>query len=239
MELPPILTDKSQTGDAANLLHAYFNEPTRTGLPRTGSHFDSWGGGGDRPEVVHTLTEEDIVAVSFLGMRVTGEAAFGLLHTHREDITRLLTDIPEDTDLAQVKKDDVDKVIGSGQSKASQLWGILRNANGTKWDIGATKASKLLTRKRPRLIPIYDSVIDRVTELGGTARTQWTDWHQVLTESDLPEQLDEIKSLSGITENISQLRVMDIILWMHGMQQGLTPLPEEDEAASQDGVVQQ
>lgn len=171
MELPDILINKSRTGEAAALLHAYFHEPTRHGLPRTGSRFDSWRGGGDRPETVNLLTEDDIVAVSFLGMRVTGEAALGLLDTQRENIAELLKEIPHDTDLADVRPNDVGKFIGSGRSEASQLWSIFTNAEGTKWNIGATKASKLLARKRPRLIPIYDSVIDRVTGLGGTARS--------------------------------------------------------------------
>lgn len=230
MELPAILTDKDQIGEAVTLLHAYFNEPTRSGLPRTGSRFDSWRGGGDRPESVNVLTEDDIVAVSFLGMRVTGEAAFGLLDTHRENITELLKEIPHDTDLADVSPSDINRFIGSGRSEASQLWSIFTNAEGTKWDIGATKASKLLARKRPRLIPIYDSVIDRVTGLGGTARKQWTDWHEVLTETDLPQHLDNIRALSGISETISQLRVMDVVLWMHGMKHGLTLMAPRDDA---------
>ncbi|MFC9335824.1 DUF6308 family protein [Arthrobacter sp. NPDC057009] len=60
----------------------------RSGLPRTGRHFESWRGDGDRPESVNELTADDIFGVSFLGMRVTGEAAFGLLSTHRDKINK-------------------------------------------------------------------------------------------------------------------------------------------------------
>ena len=231
MKLPEILTDKDQTENAAKLLHAYFNENTITGGTRTGSHFEALGGGGDRVEVANTLTAEDIVAVSFLGMRIKGVAAYGLLETHRERITELLSDIPTDIDLASLSTSEADELVASGTSAASRLWGIFRNEGGIKWGVGATKASKLLARKRPRLIPIYDSVIDRVTELGRSPRTQWTDWHVALTQSDLPEHLEEIRRQSGIVQPISQLRVMDVVLWMHGMAQGLVPLADEEEAA--------
>ncbi|MDQ6739300.1 MAG: DUF6308 family protein, partial [Actinomycetota bacterium] len=217
MKLPAILTEKDQTENAANLLHSYFNESTITGQTRTGSHFEAWGGGGDRTAVANTLTDQDIVAVSFLGMRIKGEAAYGLLETHKERITKLLSEIPADIDLASLSASDAQEFIASGTSAASRLWGVFRNTDGVKWGVGATKASKLLARKRPRLIPIYDSVIDRVTQLGRTPRTQWTDWHAALTQSDLPEQVEEIRRQSGIEEPISELRVMDVVLWMHGM----------------------
>ena len=230
MKLPAILTDKDQTENAASLLHAYFNEPTVTGLPRTGSHFETWAGGGDRPDAADTLTADDIVAVSFLGMRIKGEAAYGLLETHKKPIRKLLSDIPKDVDLASLTADEAQDLMMSENSAAQRLWNIFRNKEA-KWHVGPTKASKLLARKRPRLIPIYDSVIDRVTELGGSSRTQWTEWHGVLTQSDLPEHLEEIRRQSGIAEQISQLRVMDVVLWMYGMAQGLGPIVDEDEAA--------
>jgi len=231
VQLPDILSDKNLRGKAAELLQAYFEEETSTGFPRTGSRFESWRGGGSRVGSANVLTEEDILAVSFLGVRVKGAAAFGLLHTHEKEITRLLLEIPSDLDLVDLKSADLDETIGSGTSAASRLWSVFTNASGPKWGIGSTTASKLLARKRPRLIPVYDSVIDRVTGLGGTARNQWTDWHTALTQTDLPRHLEEIRALSGIKENISQLRVMDVVLWMHGIKQGIEPLENEDEAA--------
>lgn len=231
MQLPQILIDKRLKGKAAELLHAYFEEETSTGFPRTGSRFESWRGGGARVGSANVLTEEDILAVSFLGVRVRGTAAFGLLHTHQETITRLLLEIPADLDLVDLERENFNEVLGSGTSAASRLWGVFANDSGPKWGIGATTASKLLARKRPRLIPVYDSVIDRVTGLGRTAQTQWLDWHSALLDTDLPEVLEEIRALSGIKEHISQLRVMDVVLWMHGMEQGLDPLENEDEAA--------
>src|SRR5262245_25895059 len=50
-------------------------------------------------------------------------------------------------------------------SAAAALYARIRQLPG----VSPTKASKLCARKRPRLIPIYDSVVDRVLGIGGGA----------------------------------------------------------------------
>jgi hypothetical protein len=46
---------------------------------------------------------------------------------------------------------------------------------------------------------------------------QWKHWHTALTEgTGLPQRLQEIRRVSRITDPISDLRVMDIVLWMYG-----------------------
>ena len=76
-----------------------------------------------------------------------------------------------------------------------------------------------MARKRPKLIPIYDSVVGPLMGLNRNSLDQWSTWHTALTDgTGLPQRLQEIRRVSGISDPISDLRVMDIVLWMHGKQ---------------------
>lgn len=216
LKLPGIL-DKDHVGAAADLVTKYFGL-TADGLPvYTGSHFNSWAGGGDSAEVANEVTADDLVAVSLLSVKVPGQAAFGILKTHAEDISKLLFDIPENIDLADLEADRVEEVLGDN-SPADKLWRLLRASESSRWGIGPTTASKITARKRPRLIPIYDSIVRPLMRLKDS-RGHWAACHAALTDgSDLPGRLQEIRAGSGISEPISDLRTMDIVLWMYGKQ---------------------
>jgi hypothetical protein len=75
-----------------------------------------------------------------------------------------------------------------------------------------------MARKRPRLIPIYDSIVRPLMGLKDS-RGHWAAFHEALTDgSDLSARLQVIRAGAGISEAISDLRTMDIILWMYGKQ---------------------
>lgn len=216
LKLPEIL-DREHVGAAADLVNEYFRL-TADGLPvYTGSHFNSWAGGGDSAEVTNKVTADDLVAVSLLSVKVPGQAAFGILKTRADDISKLLIDIPENIDLADLEADRVEEVLGDNSS-AGKLWRLLRASESSPWGIGPTTASKIMARKRPRLIPIYDSVVRPLMGLKDS-RGHWVTCHAALTDGpDLPMRLREIRDCSGISEPISDLRTMDIVLWMYGKQ---------------------
>ena len=48
--------------------------------------------------------------------------------------------------------------------------------------------------------------------------TQGTDWHEMLTQDSgaLASRLDSIQDQANLPVRVSQLRVMDVVLWMHG-----------------------
>ncbi len=73
-----------------------------------------------------------------------------------------------------------------------------------------------MARKRPHLIPIYDSVVKRVVGMPHSG-DQWQRWVVALQANDkaLAQRLGEIRSESG-QQHLSLLRVLDIVLWMHG-----------------------
>jgi hypothetical protein len=215
MAIPAILDD-DHIDTAAQLLHTYYRR-THDGLPAyTGSMYTSWGGGGDALHDVNRVTPDDLVAVSFLSVNVPGEAAFGILETHAALISDLLAQIPADLDMADVQADDFDKVLGE-TSPALQLWHVLRGRDTGRWGMGETRTSKLMARKRPLLVPVYDSVVGHLMSPDLGSAGQWRRWHTALTDgTGLPQRLQEIRRVSRITDPISDIRVMDIVLWMYG-----------------------
>lgn len=217
VKLPDILSEGS-IDPAATLVSAYYRLTTKNLPAYTGSLFNAWTGGGDAPGVANRITSDDLVAVSFLSVDVPGEAAIGILDTHAGKVSALLEQIPANLDLAKVTAEDFESLLGDN-SPAHELWHVLRARDTGRWGVGETTASKLMARKRPNMIPIYDSVVGPVMGLKDS-RGQWKSWHAALTDgSGLPQRLEEIRNRSCITDPISDLRVMDIVLWMHGKQE--------------------
>ena len=228
MALPEIL-GPHRTDDAAKLLHRYYTEKTTTGSIRTGARFDTWAGGGDAQDVVNTVTADDLLALSMLSVEVKGPAVIGLLETHAAEITRLLAQIPADVDMAEVKPENFARLYGK-DSAAWQLWDLFRGYKGGQWKSGPTKTSKLLARKRPRLIPVWDSVVAHAAGLTSSL-TYWEEWHGLLTADDgaLARRLDKVQEAAEIPAPVTTLRAMDVILWMDGKQRGFRRTGGDDE----------
>jgi hypothetical protein len=81
--------------------------------------------------------------------------------------------------------------------------------------VGQTKATKLLARKRPHLVPIQDSVITK--ELGVT-KAYWKPLHRWLTEdgSANSRRLERLRDRAGLGPRISVLRTFDVLAWRVG-----------------------
>lgn len=251
----PGILDPSRAEEAAKYLVTYFADlPGHTCPGYTGAMFTELGGGGDRPEVAHAVTAEDIIAVSTLSvdidvmhaLQLTGAVAseVGDARTAIErgdarlqnarsvpidavEIGRLLAQLPTDLDL--VDATDADLAV------TDRLWAEIRRKN-----LGPTRASKLLARKRPRLCPVIDSFV--TAQLGhGQGRTDFfRSLRSVLQDADLglpahlgvlreaavaaarsgsPEVLTDSGLVPGLQAaerigRLSDLRVLDIVLWM-------------------------
>lgn len=221
MELPAILKEENVEA-AAELLRRYYLVPsTKTGQLSTGSYFDEWGNRGDNPEVRDRITDSDAVAVSMLSVQVPARAIIGLqeqpLAGH---IQRLLAQIPTDVKMSDLTPAETEDTLGEG-SPAWLLWNELRRTPKTRWDVGATTASKIMARKRPHLIPIWDKVIGAVVGKD-TSEGQWLNWHNLFMEDpDLAGRLARIYKRSTVQAPISDLRIMDAILWRYGKDQGI------------------
>lgn len=204
--------------DATADLRRYFDRDAKR--PFTGGSFELFAGGGDRPEVASRFTSDDIVAVSMLSVRIPGSAALAILDTHAEELNDLLAPIPVDIDLW----DDaaIDQV--ATVSSADKLWTRLEALEGSGW----VTAGKLLARKRPRLIPVYDRVVQAAfgLERGGS---WWTSLQSVLrAEPSLVDKAVALRKESGINESITVLRVIDVAVWMKD-QGSAPPVIGEDE----------
>lgn len=189
---------------ALNYLKQYFGIDEWAGREYTGAHFDSFvGAGPDR------LTAEDIIAVACLSIHVPARAALEILGNESGEISRLLDLIPNSA-LEDVPFEAHDKWFGEG-SPSLLFWRLLRAHH----NVGATTASKIMARKRLALIPVYDSVIGRLTGFP-TANGTWRAWHQAFsTDVEFTDRLRSLREAAGL-EHVTLLRILDVALWMHG-----------------------
>jgi hypothetical protein len=219
VDLPDILSDQNVKA-AAKLLHRYYREHDKKGRLSTGSYFDGWAGRGDTANR-DVITDSDAVAVAMLSVTVPAKAMVGLSEPETAArITELLEQIPTDVALSSLSSEKAAALL-TGQGPAALLWKELRRTKDNRWGIGATTASKIMARKRPHLIPIWDEVIGQVIGVD-SSKGQWMNWHRLLTDgSGLPERLAEIHRLSEVELPLSELRIMDVVLWRYGKDQGL------------------
>ncbi|MET7903909.1 DUF6308 family protein [Streptomyces sp. NPDC005355] len=171
----------------------------------TGGRFEHLAGGGDRRQVADRFTAEDLVAVQTLSVTVPAPVALDLLEGPLgTQLSELLRDIPSDTDLS-----DADVSIVADGSPAYRAWCLLED----QYKIGWVIAGKLLARKRPRLLPVYDRVVRCAL---GHPPSFWTDLRTALREDDaaLHHRLLGLRQSAGLPETVSALRVADVAVWM-------------------------
>ena len=202
MQLPEAVTSAHEP-DAVALLRRYYQE-VEPGF--SGRHFDGWDPAGRRSDDKNRFTSDDLVAVTFLSLAVPPRGAYRVLVTQRDELNALLAQVP-DVDLADVPEGVIDE-----QWPAWRLWELLRAGHD---GIGWVTAGKLLAYKRPRLIPVYDDVVQSVV---GAPASFWQALHQELRRDDqkLQHHLLDLREQAGIGEHVSPLRVFDVIAWMTG-----------------------
>lgn len=144
------------------------------------------------------FSASDLLAASLLDVRFGPRAVRALLDTRASSFSKHLADIPDDVDLWAVTKNDL--------RPAYALWAEVRKLPG----VGATKTSKLLARKRPRLIPIVDSVIRKALPLGDDS---WVSLQSALQDEHIQKSIEESRP-PGIASTISTLRLLDAATWM-------------------------
>ncbi len=203
----PFLDDSAERA-----LDVYFNSGAFTG-----GQFDRFAGGGDRQGNANTFTAEDIVAVSMLSVRIPGRAALRLLDG-ADELDSLLSAIPTKVDLWDVREEEV----GPG-SAANQLWELLESIDGIGW----VTAGKLMARKRPRVIPVYDRVVRDALERRGSDQF-WQPLRSALADNKaIVDRLGELRATAGLDSETSLIRTLDVAIWMkaHGRPE---PVPDAE-----------
>lgn len=147
-----------------------------------------------------------------LSVDIPAQAAIRLLVRDAAEITELLKQIPADRDIIDIDPDEL--MAGSASSK---LWRVLRR--GTD-GMGRTRTSKLIAAKRPRLIPIWDSFVEKATGLDTS--DYWRQFESVLIADDnaVWKWLTDVRELTpNVPTGVSNLRTLDVLLWMTAVQQ--------------------
>lgn len=172
----------------------------------TGRAFERLGGGGDSPGTRHAFTSADLLAVQTLSVQVPAEVSIQILHGRvGRRLNRLLEEIP--TDVARGEEEAENHI--HAEAPASLAWATLTELPGVGW----VTAGKLLARKRPHLIPVYDEVVRCAL---GSPESLWTALHKALRahRADLGERLRRLRAEAAVPSEVSDLRVIDVVVWM-------------------------
>jgi hypothetical protein len=201
--LMKILTDKASSEN----LRTYFNIGRSDSPPLyTGARFETLDGGGSREEVRDKITPWDLLAVECLGVRVPAPVALDLIDGQLgEQISDHLRKVPTNVALGE---DGAKELLVDG-SPAERAWHLLKDQEDVGWVI----AGKVMARKRPQLIPVWDSVV----QCGlGVRRHAWL-WLDELLRSEevgLKARLDTLHRSAELPELVSRIRVLDVVIWM-------------------------
>jgi hypothetical protein len=186
--------DDALAEPAGELVNDYFD---REG-PFAADTFETLG---DNPPTEISL--DDLLALTTLGVQLKPPALRKLLGEDHEVVHRRLRQVPSDVDLW----DASDEMLRS----AAEFWGFLRALPGVDWVI----AGKLGARKRPRLIPVLDSVT--LPMLGAPSDHAWTALRAALTDPVRRERVEALRP-TGISVSVSVIRLLDVALWMRGSE---------------------
>lgn len=174
----------------------------------SGGHFERYGK-NERCEI----TADDLVACGLLSIAIcgrgTGDISTGaVLAIEREkaSITKGLGQLPTDIDLHNLNTTRFELLMGDGSAGSELYWLLRSEAIG----LGPVATFKLLARKRPRLMPVRDSVL---TSALHRADPWWRPWWETLVEDlGLVQRLKQIRD--DATADLSVLRTADVLVWM-------------------------
>lgn len=157
----------------------------------------------------------DLLAVALLNAHQRPLESYYGLESLLPLINERLADPALHGTLADANQETIDAI--------ARLFGVLDDKR-PKY-VSLTKLSKVLHRKRPELLPLYDKNISQCyAERGLDPRDRsrsWYDYSRLLVAAmkrDLTEQIDNWQQISDLATKprISPLRAMDIIGWHLG-----------------------
>ncbi|MFJ6099306.1 DUF6308 family protein [Williamsia muralis] len=199
-----------QHGDqAAALLRRYFRIGDEGQPIFTGAMFERFDGGGDAPHVVDRFTAADLVAVSMLSVDVPAAAALRILDPGQHHVNDVLAALPHDLDLVNATDDHL--------QRADQLWKLIRAAG-----VGPVTTSKLLARKRPRVLPVIDTVVKDVLNHPRRGDFYRTLQHHLAADGQaLHHHIEAVREHANIGLDVSVIRCFDVIVWLTGRDRSI------------------
>ena len=202
----PRLVELVREPATAERVGGYFGVDLYRGVvpPFTGGWFERLDGGGDRPASADRITAADVLAVRTLSVRPPVTFELDLAEGALGDaVAALLARVPTDVDLVQA--DGLAAVLPG--TAAQEAWDLLDAQD----DVGWVTAGKILARKRPRLIPVWDRVLRCALDRPATA---WAALHFALAADGrrLHEELLGLRERLAVG-HVSALRVLDVAVW--------------------------
>lgn len=156
------------------------------------------------------LEPADLVAITVLSVTV-GPPALRKLEQRLGDLNACFARHRiADQHLADATDDDLAPMFEANE--------ILRGID----NIGPTTASKILARKRPHLIPIYDSMIGDAyghphRPDGIQAGHWWVTYRECIRRSEIGEAIKTVRGRASETspdaDIVSDLRILDVATW--------------------------
>jgi hypothetical protein len=172
---------------------AYYSEPEFAGMT-----FSDLG--RNPPD---EIIADDLLAVSLLDIIWRPQAVRSLLGSSQRELSGLLAAIPRATDLWDASSETIRPI--------DALWDALTAIDG----VGAASATKLLARKRPRLCPISDSVVNKAVDV--PHRT----WDVLRCLMQDPAARADVEALRpAAAAGASLLRILDVALWVSYSRSG-------------------
>lgn len=172
----------------------------------SGRHFETLGGGGNRPETADRVVADDILAVAMLSVVIPPDVVVLVLERRGAELSALLSQIPACADL----RDASDEELTQGPS--AQLWKLLASMNDNTDDSNRwVTAGKLLARKRPRLVPVFDRLVkDLVKPPEGE---WWLTARDAMLDPAIAQRLRQLRVEADVGAQVTTLRLLDIALW--------------------------
>jgi hypothetical protein len=172
-----------------------------------GGRFEILDGGGDRAEVRDRFTASDLLAVELLSVHVPPRVILDLLEgALGAKAAEFLREIPTSVPLWS---DEAERFIGNG-GPADSVWRLLDHEDGVGW----VTAGKLLARKRPALILVYDGVVRCAM---GWPKDFWAALRRALRQNDgqLRADVERLMMHAEVPSVVTPLRGLDVAIWMH------------------------
>jgi hypothetical protein len=160
-----------------------------------------------------TLVDGDLLAPALIGAEVD-RGRFALLREMLPALAGVAT-------LPAVPLEQADDAL---VEQVADLFAVLDEAPYAGKGVRGTIISKVLHRKRPDLVPLYDSrIFESYTATGGIERSTHRSWREFMAllcaqmRADLQSEADAFDELIGIAGDagalLTRLRILDILVW--------------------------
>ncbi|WIM88099.1 DUF6308 family protein [Candidatus Mycobacterium wuenschmannii] len=187
----------------------------------TGAAFDTYGSNDPG-----RISSDDLVAVTMLSISIREGSTSALrpstilkLQADSVRVESWLQELPTNRGLHTLSSTEFESWLGS-ESPGDQLYRFLRR----ELDVPRVATHKLLARKRPLLLPIRDSVVEKALGLGNRNDLWWRPWWSALHTNDaVVARLREIRDLAEVPD-LSLLRIADIIIWLRNRRGRQSPV---------------